>query len=247
MTKLKPNQNKYKFIDFINYLNEICKYIFKENFEKNPKKYFNSFLDYLLNNYYEYFQEKLESNYVEQKIDNNCTMNSLKKIIESDIEKHALKLLLSLYNQLKKLYICYFPYENKKKVDKETLILNLMGNFVSFGKDFEIMPYMINEKNFVTYYNMLLKHQKNYTETIDDLFHSITLKDDKKFQDVGYCFKLSTFILFLYHFGLLLYYKKFKLQFSMGNSERPEDIEIILFFLQKLEHSDGISKYKIKK
>ena len=247
LTKLKPNQNKYKFIDFINYLNEICKYIFKENFEKNPKKYFNSFLDYLLNNYYEYFQEKLESNYVEQKIDNNCTMNSLKKIIESDIEKHALKLLLSLYNQLKKLYICYFPYENKKKVDKETLILNSMENFVSFGKDFEIMPYMINEKNFVTYYNMLLKHQKNYTETIDDLFHSITLKDDKKFQDVGYCFKLSTFILFLYHFGLLLYYKKFKLQFSMGNSERPEDIEIILFFLQKLEHSDGISKYIIKK
>jgi hypothetical protein len=174
-------------------------------------------------------------------------MNSLKKIIESDIEKHALKLLLSLYNQLKKLYICYFPYENKKKVDKETLILNSMENFVSFGKDFEIMPYMINEKNFVTYYNMLLKHQKNYTETIDDLFHSITLKDDKKFQDVGYCFKLSTFILFLYHFGLLLYYKKFKLQFSMGNSERPEDIEIILFFLQKLEHSDGISKYIIKK
>ena len=247
LTKLKPNQNKYKFIDFINYLNEICKYIFKENFEKNPKKYFNSFLDYLLNNYYEYFQEKLESNYVEQKIDNNCTMNSLKKIIESDIEKHALKLLLSLYNQLKKLYICYFPYENKKKVDKETLILNSMENFVSFGKDFEIMPYMINEKNFVTYYNMLLKHQKNYTETIDDLFHSITLKDDKKFQDVGYCFKLSTFILFLYHFGLLLYYKKFKLQISMGNSERPEDIEIILFFLQKLEHSDGISKYIIKK
>ena len=247
LTKLKPNQNKYKFIDFINYLNEICKYIFKENFEKNPKKYFNSFLDYLLNNYYEYFQEKLESNYVEQKIDNNCTMNSLKKIIESDIEKHALKLLLSLYSQLKKLYICYFPYENKKKVDKETLILNSMENFVSFGKDFEIMPYMINEKNFVTYYNMLLKHQKNYTETIDDLFQSITLKDDKKFQDLGYCFKLSTFILFLYHFGLLLYYKKFKLQFSMSNSERPEDIEIILFFLQKLEHSDGISKYIIKK
>jgi hypothetical protein len=105
LTKLKPNQNKYKFIDFINYLNEICKYIFKENFEKNPKKYFNSFLDYLLNNYYEYFQEKLESNYVEQKIDNNCTMNSLKKIIESDIENYALKLLLSLYRQLKKLYM----------------------------------------------------------------------------------------------------------------------------------------------
>ena len=247
LTKLKPNQNKYKFIDFMNYLNEICKYIFKENFNNDPKKYFNKFLDYLLNNYYECFQEKLESNYVEKKIDNNCTMNSLKKIIESDIEKHALKLLLSFYNQLKKLYICYFPYENKKKVDKETLILNSMENFVSFGKDFEIMPYMINEKNFVTYYNMLLKHQKDYAETINDLFQSINLKEGKKFQDLGYFFKLSSFILFLYHFGLLLYYKKFKVQFSMNKTSRPEDIEIILFFLQKLEHSDGISKYILKK
>ena len=70
LTKLKPNQNKYKFIDFMNYLAELCKYIFKENYEKDPKKYMNNFLDYLLNNYYECFQEKLESNYVEKKIDN---------------------------------------------------------------------------------------------------------------------------------------------------------------------------------
>ena len=30
LIKLKPNQNKYKFIDFMNYLTEISKYIFKE-------------------------------------------------------------------------------------------------------------------------------------------------------------------------------------------------------------------------
>ena len=247
LTKLKQNQNKYSFIDFMNYLTEICKYIFKEKYDKNPKKYINNFLDYLLNNYYECFQTKLESNYVEKKIDNNCTMNSLKKIIESNIDKHALKLLFSLYNQLKKLYICYFPYENSKRVDQDTLILKSMENFILFGKDFEIMPYMIKEKNYVTYYNLLLKHQKDYTETINDIFQSIDLKNDKKFQDLGYCFKLSTFILFLYHFSLLLYYKKFKVQFSMNKESKPEDIEIIIFFLQKLEHSDGISKYILKR
>ena len=247
LTKLKPNQNKYKFIDFMNYLTEICKYIFKEKYNDNPKKYFNNFLDYLLNNYYECFQEKLESNYVEKKIDNNCTMNALKKIIESDIEKNALKLLLSMYIPLKKLYLCYFPCENRKKIDNDTLILNSMENFVSFGKDFEIMPYIIKEKNYVTYYNLLLKHQKDYTETINDIFQSINMKNNKKFQDVGHCFKLSTFILFLYHFSLLLYYKKFKVQFSMSKENKPEDIEIILFFLQKLEDSDGISKYILKK
>jgi hypothetical protein len=247
LTKLKQNYNKYTFVDFINYLTEICRYIFKEKFDKCPKKFMNHFLDYLINNYYECFQEKLESNYVERKIDNNCTMNSLKKIIESNIDKHALKLLLSISNQLKKIYICYFTYENSKKVDHDNLILNSMENFITFGKDFEIMPYMIKEKNYVTYYNLLLKHQKDYTETINDIFQSVNLPNDKKFQDLGHCFKFSSFILFLYHFSLLLYYKKFKVQFSANNTSKPEDIEIILFFLQKLEHSDGISKYIIKK
>jgi hypothetical protein len=33
----------------------------------------------------------------------------------------------------------------------------------------------------------------------------------------------------------------------MNNTNKPEDIEIIIFFLQKLEHSDGISKYILKR
>ena len=250
LTKLKPNNNKYEFVDFLNYLTEICKFIFKEKYNKNPKSYINNFLDYILNSYYDCFQRKLQSNYVEKKIDNNCTINSLKKIIESNIDRHALKLLLSLNYQFKNLYICYFPYENsknKKVFEQDTLIVKSMENFIVFGKDFEIVPYMINEKNYVTYYNLILKHQKDYTETINDMFQSIELKNEKKFQDLGTCFKLSTFILFLYHFSLLLYYKNFKVKFSVNKTNRPEDLELIVFFLQRLEHSNGVSKYRLKK
>ena len=74
LTKLKPNHNKYTFVDFINYLTEICIYIFKEKFDNCPKRFMSNFLDYLLNNYYDSFQEKLELNYVETKIENNCTI-----------------------------------------------------------------------------------------------------------------------------------------------------------------------------
>ena len=247
LTKLKPNHNKYKFIDFMNYLTEICKYIFKENFNKNPKKYMSKFFDYLINNYYEYFEAKLLSNYIDTETENNCTINSIKKIIETDIEKHALKLLVSMYSQLKKIYSCYFKYELDKKYSKETIMLNSMENFITFAKDFEIMPYLINEKNLVTYYNLLLRFQRDYTETIKDLFLSIKMDENKNFQDIGTCFKLSTFLLFLYHFSFLLYYKKFKVQFSMYKMDKPVDIEILLFFLQKLEHSNGISKYILRK
>jgi len=247
LTKLKPNHNKYKFIDFMNYLTEICKYIFKDNFNKNPKKYMSKFFDYLINNYYEYFEAKLLSNYIDTETENNCTINSIKKIIETDIEKHALKLLVSMYSQLKKIYSCYFKYELDKKYSKETIMLNSMENFITFAKDFEIMPYLINEKNLVTYYNLLLRFQRDYTETIKDLFLSIKIDENKNFQDIGTCFKLSTFLLFLYHFSFLLYYKKFKVQFSMYKMDKPVDIEILLFFLQKLEHSNGISKYILRK
>ena len=205
LTKLKPNHNKYKFIDFMNYLTEICKYIFKDNFNKNPKKYMSKFFDYLINNYYEYFEAKLLSNYIDTETENNCTINSIKKIIETDIEKHALKLLVSMYSQLKKIYSCYFKYELDKKYSKETIMLNSMENFITFAKDFEIMPYLINEKNLVTYYNLLLRFQRDYTETIKDLFLSIKIDENKNFQDIGTCFKLSTFLLFLYHFSFLLY------------------------------------------
>ena len=247
LTKIKPNQNKYVFVDFMNYLTEICKYIFKEKYNKNPKKIISKFFEYLLNNYYQYFEEQLEANYIETDVDNNCTMNSIKKIIESSIENHALKLMITMYSQLKKIYSCYFKYEISQKYSKETILLKSMENFISFNKDFEIMPYLINEKNLVTYFNLLLRYQKDYTETINDIFLSIKMKDNKQFEDIGTCFKLSTFILFLYHFSILLYYKKFKVQFSINNEDRPVDIEIVLFFLQKLEHSPGISKYILRK
>ena len=247
LTKIKPNHNKYKFIDFMNFLTEICKYIFKENYEKNPKQYLSKFFDYLINNYYEFLDDLLKSNYIETETDNNCTINSIKKIIDTDLEKHALQLLLSMYNPLKRLYTCYFKYEIDDKYSKESKMINSLENFISFAKDFDIIPYLINEKNLATYFNLLLKHQKKYGETIDELFLSVKMEDNKKFQDTGVCFKLSSFILFLYHFSILSYYKKFKIQFSINNLEKPLDIEIILFFLQKLENSKGISKYILKR
>ena len=247
LTKIKPNHNKYKFIDFMNFLTEICKYIFNQNYEKNPKQYLSKFFDYLINNYYEFLDDLLKSNYIETETDNNCTINSIKKIIDIDIEKHALQLLISMYNPLKRLYSCYFKYEIDDKYSKETKMINSLENFISFSKDFDIIPYLINEKNLATYFNLLLKHQKKYGETINELFLSLKMEDNKKFQDIGVCFKLSSLILFLYHFSILSYYKKFKIQFSINNLEKPLDIEIILFFLQKLENSKGISKYILKR
>ena len=248
LTKINRKSNKFKFMDFLNYLTEICKHIFKDGYNKNPKLYMNNFLEYLLVNYFDYLEDKLSSNFVENNIENSCTINSLNAIIESEIERHALKLLLSLNSSLKKLYICYFPFENNTKFSNEPLMLKSMDNFITFGRDFEILPYMISEKNFTTYYNLLIKHQKKYIETINDTFQSITIdNNNSKFVDCGQIFKFSSFILFLYHFSLLLYYKKFKVQFEVDNLSKPEDIEIILFFLQKLERSKGIGKYVLKR
>ena len=77
---------------------------------------------------------------------------------------------------------------------------------------------------------------------------------EKKYKDIGIIFKLSSFILFIYHFTFFLYYKDFKtkkkedskynyLYEDDNNNENLNDIEKVILFLQKLENSEGIKKY----
>ena len=62
----------------------------------------------MINNYYEFLDDLLNSNYIEAETDNNCIINSIKKIIDIDMEKHVLLLLISINNPLKRIYSCYF-------------------------------------------------------------------------------------------------------------------------------------------
>ena len=251
LSKLYPYKRKYNLVDFMNYLTEICHSIYKEKFESSPKETMDYFLNCFFNNYNEILKEKNSKNFMEKMDDNSCTIKCIETIITSKIQKPIVKLLLSLYDSFKKLYKVYFKNETNKNinisVNQEMIMTSSSDSLLQFSKDFEIVPYIISKSNLNTYYNFLLKYQNENPEIMTQIMNS----GDKKYKDLGICFKLSSFILFIYHYSIFLYYKEFKTQYieDINNSEyeTSSDVDKIIFFLQKLENSNGIKRYLSKK
>ena len=253
LTKINPHKRKYNLIDFVNFLTEICHYIYKEDFELSPKETLDYFLCCLFNNLSDYIEEKNSKNFLEKIDDNTCTIKCIETIIISKLEKPLCKLLLTLYDSFKKIYKVYFQNEltSNVMVNKEILLLSSSENLLQFAINFEIVPYIINKTNLNTYYNILIKYQVENPEIINIIMHN----GDKRYKDIGIIFKLSSFFLFIYHFSFFFYYKDFKVQniedinnFNINNDEydNTNNVDKIILFLQKLENSNGIQKY-IKK
>ena len=255
LTQLNPHKRKYNLIDFINYLTEICHYIYKGNFEIAPKETMDYFLNCLFNNINDYLEEKNSKNFLEKNHENTCTIKCIETIIISNIKRPIIKLLLSLIDSFVKIYKVYFQNEltNNVIINKELMLLNSSENLLKFATDFEISPYIINKTNLNTYFNILIRYQFENPELIKDIMNSY---GDKKYKDIGIIFKLSSFILFIYHFTFFLYYKDFKTQKKEDNNCNYkyednncnlDDIEKVILFLQKLENSGGIKKYLKKR
>ena len=249
LTKLNPYKRKFNLNDFQNFLTELCHYIYKDEFKNAPKKTMNYFLNCLFSNYNDYLEEKNSNNFLEKKDDNSCTIKCIEMIITSNLEKPICKLLLTLYDSFKKIYKVYFQNELTKNINanKELIVLTSSENLYQFSKDFEIVPYIINKTNLNIYFNFLIKYQIENPE----ITYNIMSCGEKKYKDVGIFFKLSSFILFIYHYSIFLYYKDFKTQFieDINNNkyETSDDVDKIVFFLQKLENSSGINQYLRKK
>ena len=249
LTKLNPHNRKYNLNDFQNFLTELCHYIYKDKFKSSPKETMDYFLNCLFINYNDYLEEKNSNNFLEKMDDNSCTIKCIEMIITSKIDKPICKLLLSLYDSFKKIYKVYFPNELTRSinVNTELIILTSSENLLQFSKDFEIVPYIINKTNLNIYFNFLIKYQLENPEII----YNIMNIGDKKYKDIGIFFRLSSFILFIYHYSIFLYYKDFKTQYieDINNNEyeTSNDIDKIIFFLQKLENSNGIKQYLKKK
>ena len=248
LTRMSPQKNKYNLIDFINFLTELCHFMYKDDFENDPKETMDYFLNCLFNNLSYYIEEKNSKNFLEKSNDNSCTIKCIGMIISSKLQKPICKLFLSLYDSFVKIYKVYFQNELTKNViiDKELMILTSSENLLHFSKDFEICPYIINKTNLNTYFNLLIKYQIENPEIINSIMNNY----GKKYKDMGIIFKLSSLIIFIYHFSIFLYYKDFKSQDLEDLDFEDEDSNYInkfVLFLQKLENSKGIKKYMDKR
>jgi hypothetical protein len=85
--------------------------------------------------------------------------------------------------------------------------------------------------------------QKNYINKI-----IMNFGENKTNIDLGIYFKLSNFILCLYHFCIFYHYKKLKFQDidDIQYDESLINVDDIIFFFKKLENSNGIKSYLLK-
>ena len=179
----------------------------------------------------------------------------LETIISSKLERPIFKLILTLYENLIKIYKVYFPNEIVKylSINEEKLREESVQNLIKFWKDFEFYPSIISKANLNMYFNLLMKYleQKNYINQI-----IIDFGENDNYNDIGICFKFSSFILCLYHFCIFYHYKKMKFQFQGKNNKNNEsiqynesliDVDKIVFFFTNLENSSGIKKYLLKR
>ena len=254
LSKIYPHKTKFNFEEFMNYLTELCHDIYKDKFEKSPKDAMDDFLSCLFNNYKEIIIEKNLSNFMETLEDNTCTLKTIETIISAKLERPIFKLILTLYDNLVEVYRVYFPNEliKYKSINEGKLFSESSQNLFKFCKDFELYPSIINKVNLTMYFNLLNKYlkQKSYIDKI-----IISFGENRRYKNLGICFKFSSFVLSLYHLCIFDYYKGMKFQ-TIGNYSTNEsiqydesliDVDKIVFFFKQLENSIGIKKYLLRR
>ena len=135
------------------------------------------------------------------------------------------------YNEI---YEKYFTHEldyNKEYLYKSS------ENLVSFCRDFEISPQIINSTQAVTYYNLIIHIEQTYN-TLKEI-----LEKEKICKNKGKIFTLYHFILFIIHMSLYSYTKIFGSKSWNSENNTISKEEKLLLFLEKLDHSKGMTNF----
>ena len=227
--------SKSSMIDYSQFnqiLMKIIKNIYKEQYSKSPQLTINIFITKLINYFNLFFENKIPKDYLYK-----YQYNSIVKIIQISPNENQIILIKEIILTINEIYEKYFFYEldyNKEYLYKSS------ENLVLFCKDFEIVPQIINSTQAVTYYNLIIHIQQIYN-TLQD-----SLKKLKICKNKGKIFTLYHFILFIIHMSLYSYTKLFGSKtWNIKNNNISKESKLLLF-LEKLEHSKGMTNFLSK-
>jgi len=227
--------SKSSMIDYSQFnqiLMKIIKNIYKEQYSKSPQLTINIFITKLINHYNLFFENKIPKDYLYK-----YQYNSIVKIIQISPNENQIILIKEIILTINEIYEKYFIYEldyNKEYLYKSS------ENLVLFCKDFEIVPQIINSTQAVTYYNLIIHIQQIY-HTLQD-----SLKKLKICKNKGKIFTFYHFILFIIHMSLYSYTKLFGSKtWNIKNNNISKESKLLLF-LEKLEHSKGMTNFLSK-
>ena len=222
--KINIKSKKFNLDDFLALIVVLAESFYsKEIFLTNPTLYINKFVDIyfepviiLIKGSRLFFYNKVEESVKTFKINTN-----------------TLHLLEEVYFGLQEIYSFYFKYEINNNKNKEMLMKNSVEALADFGKDFEIMPYLINLNHYAIYWKFI--NEKKYdiqalNQIIDN--NRIKIKDVKL---LGRHFKFTDFCIFL----LILSQELFE-KFNKYDINNCSNEEKLLTFLEFLSKSKGI-------
>ena len=217
------------YSQFNQILMKIIQKIYKEQFLVSPQLAINNFLIKLIKHYNLFLENKIPKDYLYK-----YQYNSMVKIIQIFPDENQIFIINQIILTINEIYEKYFVIEldyNKEYLYKSS------ENLVTFCKDFEVIPQIINSTQAVTYYNLIIHIDQTY-KTLKE-----ALEKGKICNNNGKIFTLYHFILFIIHMSLYSYTKMFgSKSWNTQNNNLSKEAKLLLF-LEKLDHSKGMINF----
>ena len=220
------------YSQFNQILMKIIQKIYQEQYLISPQTTINYFMNKLIKHYNLFFENKIPKDYLYK-----YQYNSIVKLIQIFPNGNQIILISQIILTINEIYEKYFIYEldyNQEYFYKST------ENLVKFCRDFEIIPQIINSTQAMTYYNLIIHMDQIYNK-----FQEI-LKKAKFAKNKGKIFTLFHFLLFIIHISLYSYTKIFGSKSWNYHSNNISNEAKLLLFLEKLEHSKGMTNFLSK-
>ena len=220
------------YSQFNQILMKIIQKLYPEQYSMSPQLTITYFINKLIKYYNLFFENKIPKDYLYK-----YQYNSIVKLMQASPNENQLYLISQIILTINEIYEKYFTYEfdkNQENINKSS------ENLVYFCRDFEIIPQIINSTQAMTYYNLII-----HIEQLYNLFKD-ALKNKKICKNKGKIFTLYHFILFILHMSLYTYTKIFESKtWNTKNSDITKESKLLLF-LEKLEHSKGMTNFLSK-
>ena len=220
------------YSQFNQILMKIIQKLYPEQYATSPQLTITYFINKLIKHYNLFFENKIPKDYLYK-----YQYNSIVKLIQASPNENQIYLISQIILTINEIYEKYFTYELDKN---QEYLYKSSENLVKFCRDFELIPQIINSTQAVTYYNLII-----HIEQIYDIFKEI-LQKVKFYKNKGKMFTLYHFILFLLHMSLYTYTKLFGSKSWSNQNDNITKESKLLLFLEKLEHSKGMSNFLSK-
>lgn len=160
---------------------------------------------------------------------NEASLNNsltFQKFIETFVlDENIYLVLTSIAPALKQIYSVYFQYENSNQHDLNKIEKGSYSNFISFCKDFEISPYLINNRLLALYWGIVI------STPLEQLINNTSIpfeKFNERVYNIGIVYTFPKFLLLFAHASSFYY-----------NTTNLSEGKQMLYLIEKLHESQG--------